>query len=86
MTRTSSKASVSRKPLLEFDDLNYLNTDYITREVEERFRELECCKWRELNKAVHVNRIKRKLSLNFFHFKATFVYDLYTCAFYFTSK
>lgn len=39
--RASSSSSVSRKPLLEFDDLNYLNTDYITREVEKRFRELE---------------------------------------------
>lgn len=57
----SSIFSISRKPLLEFDDLNYLNTDYITREVEERFRELECCRWRGLSKVLHVNRIKRKL-------------------------
>jgi len=64
VTRTSLFADASRKPLLEFDDLNYLNTDYITREVEERFRELECCSWRQ-RKALHVNRIKRKLVVPF---------------------
>lgn len=87
---TSSIFSISRKPLLEFDDLNYLNTDYITREVEERFRELECCRWRELSKALQaLTGLKESYSSIFFalsakcwFFPVMFIlsyHDLHTC-------
>lgn len=63
MADACSLLSRPRKPLLEFDDLNYFNADYIRREVKERFR-VETS-GRNRAKARRVGSVKEQLTVDF---------------------
>lgn len=63
MADACSLLSRPRKPLLEFDDLNYFNADYIRREVKERFR--VGTSGRDRAKARRIGSIKDRLTTDF---------------------